>query len=136
MMVATICRRSTTLLPVALLSFAAGLACSGGGTPAGGAGGHAAAGGAAGSGGGRAGAGVNIGAAAAPAKRGAFVTALLGAMTSLGYDGIDLDWEDSVNLDDLVALAQALRAARPGMLLTYPAGALNANIDTVDPRMA
>jgi len=40
-----------------------------------------------------------------------------------------------VNLDDLVSLAQALRAARPSMLLSYPAGAINGNIDTVDPRM-
>ena len=57
-------------------------------------------------------------------------------MTTLGYDGIDLDWEDSVNLDDLVALAQALRAARPSMRLTYPAGAINGNFQTVDPQMA
>jgi chitinase len=85
---------------------------------------------------GGAGAGANIAAAAAASKRAAFVSALVGAMTTLGYDGIDLDWEDSVNLDDLVALAQALRAARPGMLLTYPAGAINGNFETVDPRMA
>jgi chitinase len=82
------------------------------------------------------GAGANIAAAATAAHRAAFVSALVGAMATLGYDGIDLDWEDSVNLDDLVSLAQALRAARPGMLLTYPAGTINGNIDTVDPRMA
>ncbi len=84
---------------------------------------------------GGAGAGANIATAAGASKRAAFVTALLGAMTTLGYDGIDLDWEDSVNLDDLVALAQALRAAQPTMLLTYPAGAINGNFQTVDPRM-
>ena len=50
-------------------------------------------------------------------------------MTTLGYDGIDLDWEDSVNLDDLVSLAQALRASKPSILLTYPAGAINGNFD-------
>src|SRR5262249_39694321 len=82
------------------------------------------------------GAGPNIAVAANAQHRAAFVTALLGALTTLGYDGIDLDWEDSVNLDDLVALAQALRAGRPGIVLTYPAGALNGNIDTVDARMA
>jgi chitinase len=82
------------------------------------------------------GAGPNIAVAASAPHRAAFVSVLLGALTTLGYDGIDLDWEDSVNLDDLVALAQALRAARPGIVLTYPAGALNANFDTVDPRMA
>jgi chitinase len=84
---------------------------------------------------GGAGAGANIAAAAATSKRAAFVTALLDALTTLGYDGIDLDWEDSVNLDDLVALAQALRAARPTVLLTYPAGAINGNFQTVDPRL-
>jgi chitinase len=85
---------------------------------------------------GGAGAGPNIAAAAAAGKRAALVTALVGAMSTLGYDGIDLDWEDSVNLDDLVALAQALRAAKPSMLLTYPAGAINGNFETVDARMA
>jgi chitinase len=85
---------------------------------------------------GGAGAGANIATAASPANRAAFVTALTSTMTTLGYDGIDLDWEDSVNLDDLVALAQALRAAEPSMLLTYPAGAINGNYQTVDPHMA
>jgi chitinase len=81
------------------------------------------------------GAGGNIAAAASAAHRAKFVSDLLGALDTLGYDGIDLDWEDSVNLDDLVALAQALRAARSGIVLTYPAGALNSNFDTVDARM-
>ena len=85
---------------------------------------------------GGAGAGANIAVAAAASKRAAFVNALVNATTTLGYDGLDLDWEDSVNLDDLVSLAQALRAAKPAMLLTYPAGAINANFQTVDPRMA
>jgi len=85
---------------------------------------------------GGAGAGPNIATAASAAHRAAFVTALLGALTTLGYDGIDLDWEDSVDLDDLVSLAQALRAARPDIVLTYPAGAINGNFQTVDPRMA
>ncbi len=85
---------------------------------------------------GGAGAGANIATAAAAGKRAAFVNTLTNAMTTLGYDGIDLDWEDSVNLDDLVSLAQALRAAKPAMLLTYPAGAINGNFQTVDPRMA
>ena len=85
---------------------------------------------------GGAGAGPNIATAASAPNRAAFVTALTGALTMLGYDGIDLDWEDSVNLDDLVSLAQALRAARPGIVLSYPAGAINGNYQTVDARMA
>ncbi len=85
---------------------------------------------------GGAGAGGNILTAANATHRAGFVTALLAELDKLGYDGIDLDWEDSVDLDELVALAQALRAARPAILLTYPAGSINSNYQTVDPRMA
>ena len=85
---------------------------------------------------GGAGAGANIATAANAANRAGFVTALVGVVNSLGYDGVDLDWEDSVNLDDLVSLAQALRAANPMLVLTYPAATINSNIQTVDPRMA
>ena len=81
-------------------------------------------------------AGANIRTAAAPANRAAFVTRLLAALDQLGYDGVDLDWEDSVDLDELVALAQDLRAARPAIVLTYPGGAINGNFQTVDPRFA
>ncbi len=82
------------------------------------------------------GAGANIAAASTPANLAAFVKALTQALATLGYDGIDLDWEDSVDLDDLVALAQALRAAQPSMILSYPGGVINANFPTVDPHMA
>jgi chitinase len=85
---------------------------------------------------GGAGAGGNIASAASAANRAGFVSTLTNALTTLGYDGIDLDWEDGVNLDDLVSLAQALRAARPGIVLSYPAGAINGNYQTVDSRMA
>jgi chitinase len=85
---------------------------------------------------GGAGAGANIAAAATAPNRAAFVKALTDALSMLHYDGIDLDWEDSVNVDDLVALAKALRAAKPDMILSYPAGAINGNIQTVDPKMA
>lgn len=85
---------------------------------------------------GGAGAGPNIATAASAANRAAFVTALLSTIDTLGYDGIDLDWEDSVNLDDLVSLAQALRAARPSIVLSYPGGAINGNYQTVDARYA
>ena len=85
---------------------------------------------------GGAGAGANIATAASASHRAAFVTKLIDTVTSLGYDGIDLDWEDSVNLDDLVSLAQALRAAKPDLVLSYPAGSINGNYQTVDPKMA
>ena len=85
---------------------------------------------------GGAGAGANIAAAASPANRTAFVVRLRDALEDLGYDGIDLDWEDSVNIDDLVELARDLRAAKAGIVLTYPAGSINGNYQTVDPRYA
>jgi chitinase len=85
---------------------------------------------------GGAGAGANIATAASDANRAAFVQRLTSALSTLGYDGIDLDWEDSVNLDELVALAADLRAAKPDIVLSYPAGAINGNFQTVDSRYA
>ena len=85
---------------------------------------------------GGAGAGANIASAANSTNRTAFVSTLVDALTTLGYDGIDLDWEDSVDLDELVALAADLRAAKPDIVLSYPAGAINGNFQTVDPRFA
>jgi len=85
---------------------------------------------------GGAGAGTNIATAAGAANRAAFVQKLTGALATLGYDGIDLDWEDAVNLDNLVALAADLRAAKPDIVLSYPAGAINGNFQTVDARFA
>ena len=82
------------------------------------------------------GTGAAIARAAASSNRTALVQQLLAAVDMFGFDGIDLDWEDSVKLDDLVALARSLRAARPGLVLTYPAGTVNSNIEVVDPRMA
>ena len=83
---------------------------------------------------GGAGAGANIQTAANATNRAAFVQRLLAALDQLGYDGIDLDWEDSVDLDELTALAHDLRTARPAIVLTYPGGAINSNFQTVDPR--
>ncbi|MBV8760535.1 MAG: glycoside hydrolase family 18 protein [Deltaproteobacteria bacterium] len=85
---------------------------------------------------GGAGAGANIATAASNANRAAFVGRLTSALGTLGYDGIDLDWEDSVDLDELVALAADLRAAKPDIVLSYPAGAINGNFQTVDSRFA
>jgi len=73
--------------------------------------------------------------AASSANRARFVTTLLAQMDSLGYDGLDIDWEPIAAEDraPLLALLQALRAARPGMLLTIPVGWVNTNFpSTVD----
>lgn len=82
------------------------------------------------------GAGATIATAAGGPHRAVFVKALLEAVSTLGYDGIDLAWQDDVNLADLVSLAQDLRAAQPGLVLSYPGESVNANIQSVDPLMA
>lgn len=77
--------------------------------------------------------------AASAANRQNFVTDLLAAMDDLGYDGLDLDWEPIQTSDqpNFIALAQALRTRRPGMLLTVPVGWVNANFAaTPDPFFA
>jgi chitinase len=70
--------------------------------------------------------------AASSANRTKFVTGLLATMDSIGADGLDLDWEplDSGDYANFIALAQALRTARAGMLLTVPVGWVNANFQT------
>jgi chitinase len=68
------------------------------------------------------------------ARRAAFVTTLLSTMHDLGFDGLDLDWEPLEAADEapLRALAQALRDADPGIVLTIPVGYVNANAPAVD----
>ena len=76
--------------------------------------------------------------AAASNHRSAFVTNLLGEMDARGADGLDLDWEplESPDYATFTALAQALRTARPNLILTVPVGWANANFQnpaTPDP---
>lgn len=58
-----------------------------------------------------------------------FISNLL-ALLDVGYDGIDIDWEPMDKADEpvVVNIAQRLRAARPGVLLTVPIGELNVNM--------
>jgi chitinase len=72
--------------------------------------------------------------AASNANRATFVTNLLNEMDAVGADGLDLDWEpldpfnsSATDYADFAALAQALRTARPGMILTVPVGPININ---------
>ena len=77
---------------------------------------------------GGAGAGAGFAAAASPANQNQFVSEVLAACAKWHYDGVDLDWEDSINLTDFQSLALALRAAAPaGFLITAPVGAVNNN---------
>lgn len=69
-------------------------------------------------------------AAASPASRATFVANLLAKVDQYGADGLDLDWEpiDTQDQAPLLALAQALRAQRPNLLLTMPVGWINTNL--------
>lgn len=51
-----------------------------------------------------------------------FVNNLLSTMTTLGYDGVDIDWEPIETADQPIVLdlAKRLRAARPSMVITVP----------------
>lgn len=71
--------------------------------------------------------------AASAANRATFVATLLGAMDAYGYDGLDLDWEPIQDVDqpNVLALLQALRVARPTMLLTIPVGWVSINFPGV-----
>jgi chitinase len=75
------------------------------------------------------GAGAGFAAAATAANRAQFIADILAASAAWGYDGVDLDWEDSINYADFQALVLALRtAAPPGFLITAPIGAVNNNL--------
>ena len=68
-------------------------------------------------------------AAADDATRPTFVANLLDAVDEFDADGLDIDWEPLPPSDyaDFIALAQALRAARPNLELTLPLGWVNVN---------
>ncbi|GAA0724797.1 glycoside hydrolase family 18 protein [Dokdonella soli] len=67
--------------------------------------------------------------AASAANRASFVTNLLAAVDQFGFDGLDLDWEPLETSDrgNFQALATALRAARPELILTVPIIWMNSN---------
>jgi chitinase len=74
------------------------------------------------------GAGAGFAAAAQSSNRVQFVLDIVAACSTWGYDGVDLDWEDSVSYLDFQALVIALRAAAPsGFLITAPISAVNVN---------
>jgi chitinase len=52
------------------------------------------------------------------------------ALLALGYDGIDIDWEPMDKADEpaVIDIANRVRKAKPGTLLTIPIGEVNVNI--------
>jgi len=68
-------------------------------------------------------------ASAASANRPAFVARIATLVGDYGYDGVDLDWEPirAGEGATIGALAQDLKAALPGKLLTLPIGQINPN---------
>lgn len=74
-------------------------------------------------------------AAAVKDHRALFVSNLVSTMQNLGYDGLDLDWENTINYDQFVLFVNDLRQALPTAILTMPVGALNINYDVVDPHI-
>jgi chitinase len=59
-----------------------------------------------------------------------FVTNLVALMQSVGYDGLDVDWEPLAKADEPTAidLANRVRAAAPNVILTIPIGYINVNL--------
>ena len=72
--------------------------------------------------------------AASAAHRATFVANLVQAANDYGFDGFDLDWEplNPADQPNFIALAQALRAARAGVILTVPVGWANANFQNAN----
>jgi len=64
-----------------------------------------------------------------------FIANIVSTMDDLGYDGVDLDWEDDVDLVLFETFAKELRQAAPGKIITLPGGAINGNYQTVDPQL-
>jgi len=78
---------------------------------------------------GGAGALTNLLSATSNTYRATFVANLLKTMDDLSYDGIDVDWEPLNGADkpQILQFLQDLRAARPGMLITFPIGWVSSN---------
>jgi chitinase len=75
------------------------------------------------------GTGVGFAAAASSTNRAKFVSEVLAACAQWNFDGVDLDWEDSIDYSAFRAFVTGLRAAAPpGFLITVPIGAVNNNL--------
>jgi chitinase len=68
--------------------------------------------------------------AAASATVATFAANLVALLTTTGYDGIDIDWEPMDKADEpaVIDLANRIRKANAGALLTIPIGEINVNL--------
>jgi chitinase len=59
-----------------------------------------------------------------------FAANLVSLLTTTGYDGIDIDWEPMDKTDEpaVIDIANRIRKAKPGALMTIPIGAINVNL--------
>jgi chitinase len=59
-----------------------------------------------------------------------FAANLVSLLTTAGYDGIDIDWEPMDKTDEpaVIDIANRIRKAKPGALMTIPIGAINVNL--------
>jgi chitinase len=60
----------------------------------------------------------------------AFAANLVSLLTNAGYDGIDIDWEPMDKGDEpaVIDIANRIRKAKPGTLMTIPIGYINVNL--------
>jgi GH18 family chitinase/lysophospholipase L1-like esterase len=63
---------------------------------------------------------VNFATAANATNRAALVSSITSKIASLSLDGVDLDWEVSINNADFLAFVQALRTAAPSAIIIVP----------------
>jgi chitinase len=68
--------------------------------------------------------------ATASATVAAFAANLIALLTTIGYDGIDIDWEPMDKADEpaVIDIANRIRKAKPSALLTIPIGEINVNL--------
>ena len=78
--------------------------------------------------------------ATAPSLLPTFVSAIANYVTTYGFDGVDIDWEQNINTSQNIDLISRLRAAMPTKLITMAAGDWSgpvaypsqANLDQID----
>jgi chitinase len=67
--------------------------------------------------------------ATSSAYRATFVRNLVALMNSIGFDGVDVDWEPVATADQptILQFLKDLRAAKPGLIITFPVTWVNTN---------